>query len=576
VRVAVIAVLALGACGDNLPARFHDAAIDGPGCAACADIVTGGAAISCMGSSDCAAADSDNDGVSDVAETIGYLDFDCDGALTIADLPLPGADPDIPNIWVELDYFERDLPATPRACVTDADCATSAIATGERNDQCFCQLSPDSCPSGQTCDPRTRRCTGDATTGHFCTHSHKPPQAALEMIMASFQAPGLVGPWGSFAHAPIILTFDPDSDRIAERAVISFGTDATVACPASGECPSGIRCAPNTTCEPVCPAGSACRTLDPACAGNDAVHFDDVKDAHFDPKKRWVFRYGVLAHWNSCASSGTCATCPIDPATGLRPATTSTGIAEMPGNDLIVSMGRQYFDSAPTPTLFPEAIAGELMHSLGHTLGLHHGGHTDIQRSPNYVSVMNPSFQPVIFRAQTLEQNVCQCSFGPSHTCCPRRVDFSHQVLPTLDETALDENRPIGEGRDISNYFCTPPNMGLRRPTTSVAVPVDWNCNGTIESSVSEDINSDVVPIGSPGDDVHVGQRDWPYACPASGTCDACGIPAPIRAGIPSTDSTCPVDQNGVIAESGTLPCVLGQCQRFEYRFQCRDGGRAD
>ena len=33
---------------------------------------------------------------------------------------------------------------------------------------------------------------------------------------------------------------------------------------------------------------------------------------------------------------------------------------------------------------------------------------------------------------------------------------------------------------------------------------------------------------------------------------------------------------SGTAASSGTLPCVMGQCQRFEYRFQCRDGGRSD
>lgn len=576
-RVAVVLLLACCACGDNLRVPIDATSVDAPGCAACADLVSGGAAISCTRDSECPVSDRDNDGISDAAEAIGYLDFDCDGVETSADLPLPQADPDIPNIWLAIDYFERDLPASPRSCTTNADCVATATAAGHRSEQCFCQLAPDSCPTGETCDPRTRRCSGGATTGHFCTHSHKPSQAVLDLAIAPFQAPGQAGGWGSQAHAPIILAIHPDSDRIAERAVVSFGTAPRTACPSSGVCPSGTRCEPNTACEAVCPPGDPCRTLATACAGTDAVHFDDLKDAHFDPRHRWVYRYAIFGHYNSCPSASACFQCPDDPTTGDRPISTSTGIAELPGNDLIVSLGRAYFDPIATPPYLPEVVAGVLLHELGHTLNLHHGGHAETSRSPNYISVMNPAFQPVIFRGDVPGATACRCQSGPDSVgCCPRRVDYSHRVLPTLDETALDENVSIGDTADISSYYCYASNT-LQRPAVAVSsASVDWNCNGTLESSVSEDINFDEPPVGGTGTTRHVGARDWPYACPASGTCDACGIPAALDSGDLSTETTCPLDASGVAASTGTLPCVNGQCQRFEYRFQCRDAGRSD
>mgnify|MGYP001769098295 CR=1 FL=1 len=42
---------------------------------------------------------------------------------------------------------------------------------------------------------------------------------------------------------------------------------------------------------------------------------------------------------------------------------------------------------------------GTLMHELGHTLGLRHGGNVETNDKPNYLSVMNYSFQRCIVPA---------------------------------------------------------------------------------------------------------------------------------------------------------------------------------
>ena len=62
----------------------------------------------------------------------------------------------------------------------------------------------------------------------------------------------------------------------------------------------------------------------------------------------------------------------------------SSGQAELPGDDLIVSL--QCFGSTSN-------VANTIMHELGHNLGLHHGGNVDANYKPNYNSVMNYRFQ---------------------------------------------------------------------------------------------------------------------------------------------------------------------------------------
>jgi len=77
--------------------------------------------------------------------------------------------------------------------------------------------------------------------------------------------------------------------------------------------------------------------------------------------------------------------------------------------------------------------AGTLMHEFGHTLGLQHGGGDGVNDKPNYLGVMNYTFQP------------CSVTVAPS--VLPGGCDYSRINLPKLEEVlppGLDECVGLG------------------------------------------------------------------------------------------------------------------------------------
>lgn len=156
------------------------------------------------------------------------------------------------------------------------------------------------------------------------------------------------------------------------------------------------------------------------------TEFRAVKAANFAPLRQGYFHYVVLPHNYNTNS-------------------TSSGYAELPGNDLIVSL---------QCSLSTSNVANTIMHELGHNLNLQHGGNTGCNYKPNYNSVMNYRFQ---FN-------------GIDNNCDPNGngvLSYSTGTRITLTETALNEN------------------LG-----TCGTKAWDWNGNVTIEASVSANINA--------------------------------------------------------------------------------------
>jgi hypothetical protein len=187
--------------------------------------------------------------------------------------------------------------------------------------------------------------------------------------------------------------------------------------------------------------------------------------------KRSVFRYCIFGHQYQFRA-----------ADGHWRKTTSSGLGELPGNDFLVTLG------AFTPVADQVDLqAGTLMHELGHTLGLRHGGDDDINAKPNYLSVMSYSRQFSLMITN-------------------RPLDYSRGLLPDLDERHLDERGGIGGStNDLSVFFFDSNGDGYNDMLCLIhgGAPVDWNQNTNLtDTEVGADINSLVYDFDADGNPV--------------------------------------------------------------------------
>jgi hypothetical protein len=218
-------------------------------------------------------------------------------------------------------------------------------------------------------------------------HSHEPTAAALAQVTAAFAAAPLSNPDGSTG---INVIHDYGQGGVFSGGNLIPDADGVIT------------------------------------GGVNGPNYAQLKEDNFDPIRSGYFHYTIMPHRYDTDSA-------------------SSGQAELPGDDMIVSLYCAGSD---------DNVAHTIMHELGHNLRLRHGGTDNCNYKPNYNSVMNYRYQFP----------------GVDSNCTPPGngvLDYSYGDRIALDENDLDENLGV----------CGAPGW-------------DWNGNSILESGVVQDINS--------------------------------------------------------------------------------------
>ncbi len=286
-------------------------------------------------------------------------------------------------------------------------------------------------------------------------HTHAPLQDAIKMIVQSFANAPAQNPDGTTG---IQLHVDTGSQYGAGQRFSVAGTGGVTG--TYGDMGGGGNA--------IAEAGN--EIID--SFGQNTAHvtqFADLKTANFDSHREPIFRYLIWGHQtNGRAATHDC----------------TSGVTDPSRRSFMVTLGGTRSDNSAcwgtdtngfsVGSLLQQA--GTFMHELGHTLTLEHGGDENTNFKPNYLSVMNYSFQSCMVPTQAgLVPGLCDYSrFGPGGS-----------DIIDLDETSLDEC--VGMG----------PVFGMS----------DWNGDGVFEgasgcsaahANVIADLNNDGVCI-NPG-----------------------------------------------------------------------------
>jgi hypothetical protein len=211
---------------------------------------------------------------------------------------------------------------------------------------------------------------------------------------------------------------------------------------------------------------AACVYLGPqaGCAGD----LYKYKAQYFDVRRSSIFHYALFGISQLPSGAGG-----------------SSGVAELPGNDFLVTLGGWNLNATPGSNLnkLINYQAGTFMHELGHNLNLRHGGNENTNYKPNYYSVMNYLYQLDGLSSSATGLGPYQrwkCSQGQgcaltqsATTSNSMAISFSNGSGTALVESSLSEVANIGRGADAGVY-------------------ADWNFSGAQDAGTFQrDLNQD-------------------------------------------------------------------------------------
>jgi hypothetical protein len=212
---------------------------------------------------------------------------------------------------------------------------------------------------------------------------------------------------------------------------------------------------------------------------SDPRDFAAAKAQHFDAARSLAFRYGITA--TRCCTFGANYGLPC-----TEDAQCAGAVCQDAGGEAIEK------DFVVWNTTFQGST---LMHELGHTLGLSHGGDVIDNCKPNYVSIMNYDHLEI----ERLD-GTSILDFSPA-----RQPNGARGTAPLgpLAEDALDETA-ILDPSDTQNFLAytdgapIPDGTHLKRRSL-IGAPVDWNADGgTVGNPVTANIDLADGPSGFP------------------------------------------------------------------------------
>jgi hypothetical protein len=195
----------------------------------------------------------------------------------------------------------------------------------------------------------------------------------------------------------------------------------------------------------------------------------------------------------------------------------ANGFGDVSGTNFAVTLGNCYWNNTcgggsipvPPPQPSDEVQAGTFMHELGHTLGLRHGGDSDILFKPNYYSVMN-------YYWTTPRQWP-----GAEGSASGWRLRFSDRSFPPIDENALDETSSLGGDPEHSDAIASVRTNAMNTQIPIFAVPlaganwIDYDGDSLVTGTlVVGNPNALLILVGdslfySPSGELLTGYDDW-------------------------------------------------------------------
>jgi hypothetical protein len=178
--------------------------------------------------------------------------------------------------------------------------------------------------------------------------------------------------------------------------------------------------------------------------------------------------------------------------------TGSSGLAERPGDDFIVTLGPTYWGTATV-----QQESGTIMHELGHNLGLNHGGNEGANRKPNYLSVMNYNYQLRGLEVSGVNGvlDYSRLEIGSVTELRLSEINGFTPILPTTEADLGQYGVYIWSGSAMNRW------AGWIDTTDGASANLDFNHNNNIQTSlVSQSLDEDDLIETHPAS-----QNDWDH-----------------------------------------------------------------